>query len=296
MDRQEPFTTSGETTVNRRGGAKKIVASIAGAVMSLGALGGVAGCSPEAPRPSATATAAPGGEASPSTTPSASETASATPTAAETSTDPDTEAVIAALEKASPEAFEKLPLDSRLTWVLAKYKLTSDELYFSRFLNQKTFEGDSLGAHNPIETPLGADANGQAIVDQFLFGMQLRQAWQPNVQSEGNGPLDQKTAEKLISGMILDPKSAAYKDHVDTVKNSTEAGRIGDKDVAGYRCVNTELGDDITLEDGTKAPTKTIILSTNGQTWKDVFVFVERPELGPKKGVWLLVSEKQQKA
>ena len=288
---------------------------LGGAALAASMLAGTSACSTEAAPGPQTTLAAPtspsaSGETSPSapnssntpeTSPSTAlgrtETTSATaePTGSETTPDPDTEALVAALDKASPETFEKLPLDSRLTWALAKYKLANDNGFFAAFLDQKTAVGDTLAYHNPLFDPLNRGSNGQAIVSQYLYGMQLRQAWQTDVSSTGNGPLDQDTAQKLIAGMILDPKSAAYKDHVDTVKTSTEAGRINNKAVFGYQSVSNEIGDDITLDDGSKAPTRNIVLNTEGNDWETVFAFVERPELGAGNGLWLLVSEKKKK-
>lgn len=254
----------------------------------------LAGCSSptEAQPPTvATSSAKPDAQPSASPTSSSSETAAPTQTKTETGTKPDTEALVAALDKASPEAYVRLDSDARLTWVLTKGKEANDNGYFSKFLNQQTSTGTGLADFNPFFTPLNKGSNGQDIVYQHLYFEALGDAWQTDVNSVGNGPLDQKTAEKLISARVFDPKSAVYKDRIDTVRSSTVAGRLGDKTVFGYRCVSNEPGDDMTLEDGTKAPTRLIILSADGQTWEEKYVFVERTELGENNGLWLLVSE-----
>lgn len=281
-----------------KGHRKKLVALIAGISLPVaGVAAYVAGrdSSPDAtPRPSATGTMNPGLESptpSPAVSPDTTPTSEIEPTSETTPANPENSEFMAGMEKMSPEQFASLPLDMRTDYALKKYEVLFNNGSLFDFLDQKLQNGAKLYDYSPYGKRLNRFADGQNILNQNTYAEQVSRAWKTNITKSGNGPLDHTTAEKLISGFALNPKSPEYKSLILFTQKQAGAGRMSDETINGKIAVDTRPAGPISLPDGSKFDDALDIkYITSGKTFVGTFVFVPKEQLGEGNGLWLLQS------
>lgn len=241
--------------------------------------------------PGAAAPADPTASASPaeSDTPSAQPEATPTPTEAPAID----EALVSELDLMSAAEFNKLPLEKRLQWVLAKEQEINDNGYLSDFLNQKYVDdGTILGEWSPFWKALSESASGSDIVRQSTYAEQLIKGSKDDLSVDGNGPINQEFAKKMISAFAISPKTKVFKSMLDTVENTTKAGRLGDQDINDITVTHTTKNlPYVNPIDSSQTVKKTITVRHLGQTVDLTSVFIPLPVLGENNGLWLLVDQ-----
>lgn len=202
------------------------------------------------------------------------------------------EAFVGALDELSANDFNKLPLKERAEWVLTKMQEINDNGYLSDFLNQKLNDGTTLAEWSPFWMPLNKFSNGADIMKQSTYAEQLIKGAKDDISVDGNGSLNQELATKMVSGYALDPNTKAFKSMLDTVNNTTKAGRLEDRDINDVIVTQTSKGIPYTNPiDGSKTIKRNLTIVHAGQTVEMTYVFIPQAQLGEDGGLWLLLDE-----
>lgn len=223
----------------------------------------------------------------------ASPTAEATTTTPEASPTPElpfNPDAIAVMKEESTKEFTENGRTKRIGYYLSDaYNQVYVDSEYGDMLNQELANGIILYEYNPFyERTLGSNAKGQDVLNAYLFGELFVVAHK-----------DPDEAEKLVSGIVDDPKSEEYKETVKFVRQyaGTEIAESTVRDtmyqVADFKRYSKEN------ESGEKDKYMTVY-ATGGIRYDFIFVPVEglatanyaEDDDDKEKGLWLLKSSK----
>jgi|GEM_PF-1405207 len=190
--------------------------------------------------------------------------------------------------------FNNLPQEQRLKPVWDTYYQLATQYYLTDFLDAVAIGGKHLYEYNPLLIPVDKDTDGQTIVNESDFAAQVVMAMKPDITVSGNGLLDKKAAEQMLSGVTFKVGEANpdYKTLLSSINDGESAGKFK-QDPANDRALDyTELikGKD---DAGNPIEYKKVLLSTGtGRTYVNTYNLVDVTDGNGKiQHMYLLASQ-----
>jgi len=207
---------------------------------------------------------------------------------------PQWDSLVATYKSLQVPEYNRLPKEQRLKPVWNTYYQIAKEGYLIDFLDSKVIGNKSLADYNPVLMPVDKDTDGQTIVNESDFAAQVVMAMKLDITVSGNGPLDKKAAEQMLSGVTFRVGEANpdYKTLLSSINDGESAGKFKQSPADDRALDYTELikGKDAT---GNPIEYKKVLLSTGtGRTYVNTYNLVDVTDGNGKiQHIYLLASQ-----